>query len=368
MQTLFYLSLGSIMILNNYGRIKPKIFGPILIEAANSLDYFNSGKVSFYGTIKLGMTDSDYIYIQGAGIHRPQSLSPVYLAVNEQGQVVTTTGGTVEFGNLIAVKESGEFISLGDQDHNFFTFAFDVGDVTLSGINDIVLTASNGGIDLSAESFLNIKGLQVYCGSSDENNIIFDDVSSSNGVFINAQQLELNSLDLRIGNRNLWPNDCSMSNYLMIDCQGYITTYASSANFKTDIEYLDSLPDDYFLFVDDMKAVQFRYLKKNDRERSVGNLSFGFIAEDFHRSDKLKQFVIYDNNMKPMSIDYNSIMVVLLYFFKKKLEKYESLMNLYQEEICQKNKKIISIEKRLEEVEKNIFIVGKNILMNSDKV
>ena len=366
MQILFYLFLVSILILNSYGRMKPKIFGPILIEAANGLDFFNAGKVSLYGTIKLGMTDSDCIYIQGDGINKPNKSSSSFLAINDCGQIVTME--TVQFENLVAVKAPGEFIVLGDSSHNFFTFIFDVGDVMLSSIENILLSASNGGIDLIGNSFVNIKGLKIYCGSSVENNIIFDDYSTKKGVFINAQQLELNSAELRIGDQSLWPNDCSISNYLMIDCQGNITTYVSSKNFKTDITYLDDLSDDNFLFINDMKAVQFRYINKNQELKELKNLSFGFIAEDFDRYSELKKFVIYDNEMKPMSIDYNSVIIVLLYVFRKKLEKYESLIRLYRDQIDEKDEKISSIEKRLEEVEKNIFILGRSILINSDKV
>jgi hypothetical protein len=435
MRIFFLISAICFMHIHGMYNANPKIIGPLLIETTNSFDVFNSGKVSMYGVIRLGVATTDTIYIKGLDIEYPLSEVPAYLGINAAGQVVTVHAPTVYISDLVAGTQADEYIALGLPQYNYIGFVSSSGDMVfhikgvaaagpganslsslnaarsnlrinadgevyirskslfpssygeyqyvvmdqfgklvglsdgtldgnflnltaapsdtssvslgipngnamyfisgegsyfINGMNDINIQAVNGAVNVNSVS-TNIIGQYVACGTQEGNNIIFNDLpGSQSATTINANELSLNTDQLKLGNQSLWPSDCSSSNYLMIDCNGYITICCSSKQYKTDIHYLDN-PTRSYKSLDYINPCEFRYKGNALDSQKVKNLSVGYIAEDFDQYDDLKEFVIYDRNNQPMSLDYTSILVAKIYLLEQKLKQNEiDLMQLQE--------------------------------------
>lgn len=388
---MFFMILSIVMAVSNASNIiSPKIIGPILIEEASTLDVFNAGKVTIYGTIKLGVCQSDNIFFKANGIQYPGGDVPAYLGIDKNGKIITVSAPAVYISDLVAAAQPNQHISLGILGYNYLNFIADSGDISLNtdvldanirfrAHGDIFFESSsimiptdnyyylcidnNGRLvsivgDSSADGiFNNLKAAassnqSIALGMNGQNALEFSSdsgdvvLSGLEAVVVSAPQVILDGGDVRLGNQNLWPSDCSVSNYLMIDCQGNITTSCSSARFKKDIQYLESLPDNSFSWIDALMPCQFRYQNSYDQENN-NSISVGYLAEDLHNCENLKNFVIYNRTGEPTAIDYNSVLVLVIYVLKRRLLECENLIKSLLENIRKDHFSFQEIESRL---------------------
>ena len=99
------------------------------------------------------------------------------------------------------------------------------------------------------------------------------------------------------------------------------TLYSSDERYKTDIKDLGNPIDKIKL----AKGVSYKFSLEKEKNKKENNRNFGFIAQDFQ---KVFPELVYEDSLGYLSIDYVSMIPVLLEAVKKQQEDIEELKAL----------------------------------------
>lgn len=96
----------------------------------------------------------------------------------------------------------------------------------------------------------------------------------------------------------------------------------SSRAFKENILLLEDKEEEIL----QLEPVTFNYIE--DPSQAI---HYGYLAEDLETNNIFKELILYDDNKKPLSIDYQSIFVAAIQVFTKKCKEVNELENRLQE-------------------------------------
>jgi hypothetical protein len=265
------------------------------------------------------LSADSYIKLDAFGLTAPGLLS-----LDSNNNLITVTNSSaITCGSLIAGANTGDVISLGinDATHNIIAFNSDSGNIEIvagvaaatlnltadagillngselsltfpaiqSNLDGYVVLAVDRSNNLTTSNSANV--FKMGNDNSGNNFIAVDNENTSNGILLNSQAIYLT-------NQGLAPASGS-SNVLTIDSTGKIGIIVSSKAHKDNIKQI-KLDES----INSLVPVSYSYKGNN-------HIEYGFIAEDVAEIPSLKHAVIYGQDGKPMSINYQHVFVAV---------------------------------------------------------
>jgi hypothetical protein len=228
---------------------------------------------------------------------------------NNKGSIIID--GT---GNLVDYKEVSNIVLNGSVSINEF------GD-NITTINGLQLNMGGSLITFSADKYNFLDGNNFYVGTS---------TKPFSSVTINGNDFSIlnNSCGFKTENQNLYlklsQSSLQQGTYIVgLVPSGGANSYRivaipnqSSRRFKENILPLDDKEQEIL----QLQPVTFNYI-----EDSSQAIHYGYLAEDFESNNIFKELILYDDNKKPLSIDYQSVFVAATQVLAKKCKEVNEL-------------------------------------------
>lgn len=300
---------------------------------------------------------SNNIIIAGNGINNAAAGQTSILLINDAGAIQSANGSTdLNCGSLTAAEDTlGQTITLGYSGENQIAFTNNTGNlminaqstgsnIVLNTYGEINLSSANLNPTINSGLALTVLALDrtgnmitsetnnlfVYGNNNTGKNYIeIDNADSLNGITLGGTHIFLKGQGLSPA--------VGYTNTLTIDNNGKIGILISSKQYKENIIPLNINEKD----IENLVAVSYNYVGKNQTE-------YGFIAEELITNESLKNAVIFDQNGKPMSINYNSVFVAIAHQFLKTKNNLENKIDTLENEITLLKEALQKIYKQLE--------------------
>lgn len=278
----------------------------------------DTGDVSIQADVtsaNLNLKANQYINITAGNITNPSTGNTANLGIDENGNLITISGGAQTFTDITAAASTTEDynVALGNTTSgNALSFTNNTGDLTLQA------NVSGSNLNLTANSEVSITGATV----------------SITG-------------DLTLTDTSLLPT-AGCTNAVTINENGKLGIVVSTAAKKKNITDAETLS------WDNLQAHNYSYLNSDRTE-------FGYIAEELAETKEWGNFVIYNKENKPMSVNYNGIFVAAMHIAKTKITQAEAKISSLEQEISSKSLSLEKMENKFTELEEQYKILAEEI-------
>lgn len=276
----------------------------------------------------------------------PQDDNVVGIGVNKCGHLTTGISllGDAQNGNYIACRQDQAGIVLST--------------TNTDGGNISILAGDTGSINISSNQILPpVPGKIVFLGIDENNTVItikggetppVNDLTAvgqvSLGTYVNDVGASLfipsdggiSPIAFKASSGFVFQGDFMLPGVdetalLTIDHDGKLGILLSSRVYKEKVQKLDIDEKDF----DALSPCSYHYKGKN-------KLEYGLIAEDVFVLDSLKEaLVVLDSNQKPLTVNYQAVLMVLLEQFLIYKKKVESVL-------LEQDTRIQELEKKIE--------------------